>query len=204
MTSLRIFKEQLRSIKRWLAIALLLFIAGAVMGATMNVFQDYGQSQTAGIKELAEQINAQEHARFILFVFIFLNNAIKSVIVMFTGLLFGIIPTIFLFINGLVMGYIFGMAADQGADVGRLFLRGILPHGIIELPVMIVSGAIGLNLGALMWKRMWNWRGINRSDKKKSVRAYLRDLVPVAWILVALLLIAAVIESTITFWLLER
>jgi stage II sporulation protein M len=80
-----------------------------------------------------------------LAIFLFLNNGIKNLVLAMLGIIFGFTPTLMLSVNGAVFGiatvYVIGKA-------GILYLiAGILPHGIIELPMLWWSCAIGLRLG---------------------------------------------------------
>lgn len=67
------------------------------------------------------------------------------------GLLAGMVPFIFLpalvlLVNAAVIGAVLAFTGGMGADVGSLILRGILPHGVFELPAVLLSCAMGLCL----------------------------------------------------------
>ncbi|MFD2615175.1 stage II sporulation protein M [Paenibacillus gansuensis] len=203
MTSLQKSWDLCKENSVYIAFGTLLFLAGAALGGFSGIFSSYGEDQMQGIGELARQIESGPYARFVLFAVIFLNNTIKSILMMYLGLLFGVIPVLFLFINGVILGYVIQHAADQGADVIALVFKGILPHGIIELPVIIVAGSFGIRLGAMMWARTFNFIRAEAGGSR-ILREYMRDVLALAKWFTLLLLIAAFIESTITFWLLGR
>lgn len=71
---------------------------------------------------------------------IFLNN-ISSVFRMYIGgLFFGILPFISLVFNGLLVGYFIG----RGPVL--IVLLYIVPHGIFEIPAIIIASAAGFTL----------------------------------------------------------
>ncbi|MFD2881019.1 stage II sporulation protein M [Paenibacillus rhizoplanae] len=78
----------------------------------------------------------------------FLNNSIKSVVIIYLGALFGLLPAFFLLINGAVIGYLIHLSAIQGQDLFTLIVKGLLPHGIIEIPAIIIACAFGLKFGS--------------------------------------------------------
>ena len=118
----------------------------------------------------------------------------------FAGALLAFIPVFFLVINGMILGY---LAENQvQADQLGLFLKGILPHGIIEIPIIIIASAFGIRLGAILFKALLSFispRG--RAASKEEARQFFRITPALCMWLVISLLIAAIIESTITPWL---
>nr|QNO50481.1 hypothetical protein EGLMOMJH_00020 [Methanosarcinales archaeon ANME-2c ERB4] len=125
----------------------------------------------------------------ILFV-IFLNNAIKSFLVILLGVLV-IVPIMFIVLNG----YILGIVMCESARIeGYLYVAAaILPHGIIELPMVIVSAALGTRIGMMLLLRISGKISTEEilSALKWSISFYFRWILP-------LLFIAAVIETFIT------
>ena len=125
----------------------------------------------------------------ILFV-IFLNNAIKSFLVIVLGVLV-IVPIMFIVFNG----YILGIVMCESARIeGPLFVAAaILPHGIIELPMVLVSAALGTRIGMMVLLRISGKISTEEilSTLKWSISFYFRWILP-------LLFVAAVIETFIT------
>ena len=77
---------------------------------------------------------------------IFENNVIKCFAVTIGGLLVGLAPLAFTVANGIVVGIAVGYTIGKS---GLLFvLVGMLPHGVIEMPMVFLSAAIGLKLGS--------------------------------------------------------
>jgi stage II sporulation protein M len=183
--------------------AALVFVAGVVLGfGYSDRFEAVLQSQIEGLRELARSIQAKDHSMLWLFGFIFLNNALKSILIIFAGMFFGLLPIGFLLINGMVIGYLAELQAEAG--LMGLFLKGILPHGIIEIPAIVLACAYGIKFGTIMGKgllRLLSSRG--RSVFAADLERFIKLTVPLVGLLVVSLLVAAIIESTITPWLIQ-
>jgi stage II sporulation protein M len=87
----------------------------------------------------------------------------------------------------------------------ELLVRGVLPHGIIEIPAIIIASAYGLRFGNIAIR----WVGcLFNSSKAKAMaqetERYVITTVPVVIGIVLLLLVASLIESTITPSLLPK
>ena len=61
------------------------------------------------------------------------------------GLGFGIIPFFFVAVNGIVLGILVEFFIKKQGVI--FVIAAILPHGIIELPMVIMSVGIGFRLG---------------------------------------------------------
>jgi uncharacterized membrane protein SpoIIM required for sporulation len=85
---------------------------------------------------------------------LFTNNTRVCLIVCALGLTWGVGTTLLLWYNGLMMGALAAIFAEAGA--WREFCTGILPHGVLEIPAILISGAAGFLLaGALIRARPW-------------------------------------------------
>ena len=125
----------------------------------------------------------------LIMIIIFLKNLLASAMAMLLGLGLGLIPLMVVTSNGFLLGIV-GYAAVQKA--GFLFLAaGILPHGIIELPVVLVSIAIGFRLGYLL--------ALTLAKEKVDLSGETRMAIHFLWRWVTpLLFLAAAIETFIT------
>ncbi len=133
-----------------------------------------------------------EESPTMIMLFIFKNNTIISFLAMLGGIFFGILPVIFILVNGFFIGVVvFSSVQEYGILV---VLSALLPHGIIELPMIFISASIGLRLGVLAFQKIFN---INEKEIRfkyellSAIRFFVTVIVP-------LLFIAAIIETFIT------
>ncbi len=118
-----------------------------------------------------------------LFIFIFVNNTVKSLIMMLLGLAFGVMPLIFMGLNGYLLG---GVVSLLGTDLGiKSVLLGVLPHGIIEISAAAIASGFGLFLGLSVIRKKSKQEII--SIIKISLKFFLKFILPA-------LLIASAIE----------
>jgi len=116
---------------------------------------------------------------------IFLRNSAISLLLILGFISFGVMTLIILCINGVITGSMLALASKKIGLVNALLL--ILPHGIIEIPVMLVFSVWGLMLGVKLYKRENIWEII--TSKKFIAKTLLLFL---------LLAIAALIEVNVT------
>ena len=123
---------------------------------------------------------------------LFLNNFRA----MITGAAYGFIPFIYLpaislGVNAMLLGAFAAVYSAQGISL-LLYLAGILPHGIFELPALVLSVACGLYLCRTITDYVrHNTKGVVRSALANIARVIVINILP-------LLLIAAVVEANIT------
>mgnify|MGYP001031570593 CR=1 FL=1 len=126
---------------------------------------------------------------FSLMLFIFLNNSIKSFFAILLGFFFAIVPLLFVTVNGLLIGIVF---FDAIGERGLTYiLSAILPHGVIEIPIFLLSVAIGLRMGVQTVLKL-DGRDIKlKSELKKGLKFFIFYILP-------FFLLAAFIEAFIT------
>lgn len=201
MKNLHALLIHFKEMKHYFIVVVLVFGFSLYMGwANSEQFSTFLENQLAGLEPMIKTINTQENPQIWLFVFIFLNNAIKSVIVVFLGLLLGVIPLFMLIANGMILGYVLSIQPHESTMA--IVVKGILPHGIIEIPVILLACAYGLKLGMLVWKM---GSQLLVPYEKRTARFEIMKILqltkPLSIGIVVLLLIAAIIESTLTYWL---
>lgn len=124
---------------------------------------------------------------------IFLNNWVTAVLI-FVLNLFSLLIVGF---NGWVLGVFASYMSGRGLMLE--YILGVIPHGVVELPALIIAGASGLRFGKIIWFRIYcKLRG-----RKCSVEGGLEDSFKLLSISVILFLIAAFIESFITPYLID-
>lgn len=122
---------------------------------------------------------------FDLINFIFFNNLKSSFFGMALGFFFGI----FSIVTALANGYLLGFVASRVVSAeGITVLWKLLPHGIFELPAVLIAVGLGLRLGTFIFKKK-KLKSLEELTKK-SIKAFIFIVIP-------LLAIAAVIEATL-------
>jgi uncharacterized membrane protein SpoIIM required for sporulation len=103
------------------------------------------------------------------------------------GMTFGFGSVVVLFYNGVILG---AVGYDYVHDGQTTFLLGwLLPHGVIEIPAILVGGQAGLMLAYALIG--WGSR-VRRADR---LRAIWHDLVSLAAGLAAMLVWAGIVEA---------
>ena len=82
----------------------------------------------------------------VLAVQILSNNIVVSLFAMCLGVFYGLGTAYIIALNGTMLGGVFAMTAQHGV-AGRLF-EFVIAHGIVELSVICIAGAVGVSLGA--------------------------------------------------------
>ena len=177
----------LKSIRIFIGLSVFIFGLTAVMGYfAAAVDPDMASNWT---KELEMLKWILDQPPILIMIIIFLKNLLASAMAMLLGLGLGLIPLLVVTSNGFLLGIV-GYAAVQ--KVGILFLAaGILPHGIIELPVVLISIAIGFRLGYLLALTLAK----EKADLSGEIRMAIHFL---GRIVAPLLFLAAAIETFIT------
>lgn len=82
---------------------------------------------------------------------VFLHNlrviALASILGVFS---FGVLGEVILMLPFTIIGYLMATAAQTGFSPLRFFTAFVLPHGLLEIPAIILSGALILRLGITM------------------------------------------------------
>lgn len=202
MFSIRGFIHDLRKYKRAMQLSILIFAAGLALGAgNADTITRWVMPDIERLGEVSRNLAQSDHPELNFFLFIFFNNAVKSIMVMLLGAFFGILPAFFLLMNGLALGFVVTAAGSEGGNVLDLIVRGLLPHGVIEIPAILIAAGFGMQFGYLILKSLGELGSREASERTVDWRGFLISAGRGAIWIVGLLLIAAVIESTLTFYL---
>ena len=139
------------------------------------------------IKQFIEDILKQTQGlgTWQMIVFILNNNLSSAFFSMIFGLILGIFPVLTAFTNG----YILGFVADKVIAIeGISVLWRLAPHGIFEIPALIISLALGTKLGFFITAG-------RDKIKKEFLRRLQESLRVFLFIIMPLLIIAAIIEG---------
>jgi stage II sporulation protein M len=143
------------------------------------------------IMEILEEIllKTQGMNTLELIFFIITNNVQTSFLGMIFGFILGIFPLITIIVNGYLLGFVSSMAV--GVESGFSLLK-LLPHGIFEIPAIVLSLGIGLKLGTFPFKK----------NPRKTLKKYLTNSIRVFFLVVLpLLVLAGIIEGSLIFLL---
>ncbi len=181
-------KKYLFQLKPYILFAGVIFTVATLLG--YFIAQNFPGEIEQILEEVKKELGPlQDASSFELFLIIFKQNVFALLSSIILGIFFGIVPCLSVFANGLVLGIItFEVLKEFSWEI---LLAGILPHGIIEIPVLIVSVAIGMKIGKTVLERVFKKRGNIKKELKKAFKFFFYVLLP-------LLFLAALIESFIT------
>jgi stage II sporulation protein M len=180
------------SYKKWAIVAGIVLAAGIIAGA---VNQGNAGVFTTYIETLKELAGGLQPASTQMFVFILTQNVTALVISYVFSPFLLIIPLLALVVNGWLLGFISVGVVEQRSIF--YLLAGILPHGIFELPALVIAQAAAFNFGGNTLTRL--------ITKKKGVPVFDSFRRNGKYLLLALVLLvaAALIETWVTPLLLK-
>ncbi len=177
------------SYRRWLLVAIFLFGIGLLAGLTTPIgTDDLLTEDTAALGELIDFFGLLPQSSALVFIFI------KNVTAVLTSFAFSPIfclaPVMALSFNGWLIGLVSTVVIEQ-ESLGYL-LAGLLPHGIFELPALIMGEAAALSFGAAVVMAVF------RKERRKELLPNLKQNLRYLVIAGALFLPAAIIEVYVT------
>lgn len=132
--------KQIRMAKSYIIFSVILFLFFIILGYFFPIF--FKQEILRLIKELLDKTKGLNLINLILFIF--KNNFKTSFLGMILGIFFGLFPLIILIINGYLLGFVISKAL---IGFNLISLWRLFPHGIFEIPAVIISLSFGLMLG---------------------------------------------------------
>jgi stage II sporulation protein M len=182
-----IFGRQAGYVRR---LAPLYIICVAVFAFSLVV--GYGMGESVAPTVLEDLLGAfpdfEEFDVTMIFLFIVFNNVAKTFLFMVLGFLGSFPPLYFSIMNGFILGsFSYSIALEKSL---AFTVAAILPHGIIEVPTILLGSAAGMGLGYQLINRL-RGRGSIGVELILALRLFVTRIVP-------LLLIAAVVEVTLT------
>lgn len=183
--------------------SLKIFIFGLLLGTLLSII--FPSIYTFIFGALQEKTGIQSKVIKNPFLGIFINNVIASFISAYGGVFLTkifillesdkksikyslfVFPYSILLLNGFILGIFFG-------HLGAIrFIKGIFPHGIFEIPAIILSGSIGIEIGEKSLRYI-----DNREYLKEKIIFIAKENIKNYFVVVLLLLIAGFLEvSTI-------
>lgn len=165
-------------------LCLLLFVFSLAMGLYLG-----DRVPGEALDEVLEMLPAIENlSPLTLFLFIVVNNVIKSFLWMVLGVIFSLPSLFFIILNGFLIGWFsYSVQLEHGLPFTA---AALIPHGIIEIPTILLSSAAGMGLGYQMINLLRKRSGL-RAEFKKALSLFI-------WRIAPLLILAAVVEMTVT------
>ncbi|MBI4304492.1 MAG: stage II sporulation protein M [Chloroflexi bacterium] len=175
--------------KWWLLIAALLFVVGLILGLTaFPDSPDFLSRDINGLKQFAGLLAPLPP--WSLFGFIFIKNVAVLVLSFILSPLLCLVPILALTLNGWFLGWVSGMVLQE--EPLSYLLAGLLPHGIFELPALIMGEAAALSFGRGVMLALFKRGGNGMTEQSLK-----RNFVYLMWA-IALFLPAAIIEAFVT------
>jgi len=164
------------------SVSLFLLSAASTVIAPSPEVQQLTASMLEGLRGMAQGFQTSLLPDVIIRLFI--HNALATLFAVTSGAFFAILPVLSIIVNG----YIAGVVLIPNLESAGL----ILPHGIFELPAYFLATSYGI------WLGLWPF-GKNRLERIRlrimhCIRLYFLVLLP-------LLFVAAIIESTLIKYL---
>jgi len=199
---LNFFRQYIFSLRKFILAAVLVFVFAAFYG---YFFAQNSPGETELVMEKLQEVLGPivEMPPLGQFLFIILNNSLTVFLTIILGIIFGLFPLLVLFSNGTILGIIAFFFKTELS--WSSFFIGIVPHGIIEIPAVILAGAIGFKLGKTLFDRIFKKRAPqklgqgDRTDIKTELNTALVFFIKV---LFPFLVLAAAVEIFITIQLL--
>lgn len=184
----KIYREcwnYIKEIKNFVYISLGIFIFFLLIGFFVPVSPDIKSRILQFLQELLSKTQGLSQTQLI--TFIFFNNLQTSFLSTSLGIILGVFPIITSVANGYIVGFVSAAAVNKG---GVLVLWRLFPHGIFELPALFISLGMGMKLGVSIFEKNWF----------KNFGKYLLNSIKVfVFVVIPLLLIAAIIEGTLIY-----
>ncbi len=166
------------------------FVLFAVIGLVLPA----PASLDSYIKEVLKQIVEKTSGlnAFELIGFILLNNFLVSGLGILFGVIFCFVPFFVSVSNGYILGYVIRtLFVKMGLAEGGTYLWRVLPHGIFELPAVMISLGIGIRLGISFFG------SLNKNSFKSFFINFKNALKVLFFVVLPLLVIAAIIEGSL-------
>jgi stage II sporulation protein M len=141
----------------------------------------------SGLEELVQMLEGLSPLEIMLLIFI--NNTIAMFIAILFGIVLGIVPLLVLVLNGFIIGTIVRLLlVENGLP---FIIAGLVPHGIIEIPLLLLSTSIGIRIGHEVLRALAGKPSDIKGVFIKGMKLFFYWMIP-------LIFVAALIETFIT------
>lgn len=165
---------------------------------TNNVAETISQASPEDIRSLQENLgelpDLESLSGKLNAGFLFLNNTRVMALIFFAGMVsFSVLGVLFYMINISLIGGVYAFLELLGVAPLPVFLAGVLPHGMFELPALLIGSAVVLYIGAALVTPQ------NGKSMGEVIIELMADWAKIfVGLVVPLLAIAALVEAYIT------
>lgn len=126
--------------------------------------------------------------------FLFLNNTRSMTVIFLAGMFsFSVLGVLLYMVNIALIGGVYAVLELLGMSPTPIFLAGVLPHGIFELPALLIGSAVVLYIGAALVTPQ------NGKSMGEVIIELMADWAKIfVGVVVPLLAVAALVEAYIT------
>jgi len=176
------------SYKKWVLVSVVLFSVGLVLGLVpLRGVDDFISENLKTLEELATTI---EPFSLMTFVIILVKNSVALIFSFVLSPFFCLVPVLTLVLNGLILSFVSAMVINE-ESLGVLLL-GLLPHGVFELPAIIIGVAASLSFGVAAMQSVFD------QEKRAQLLPSLKQNSRYLLLALALLVPAAIVETFVT------
>lgn len=128
------------------------------------------------------------------FLGVFINNLRAGMLISVMGVIpFLFLPALYTSLNSVLVGAVIGiMDVLTDENVFMMFVKFILPHGVFEIPAIVLEGAIGIKICFFLCRKIFG------RAKEESMLFHLKGYLGVhIFYIIPFLLIAAFIEAVV-------
>jgi uncharacterized membrane protein SpoIIM required for sporulation len=199
------YGTEVRSVLQQLATPMLIMLIIAILGygvgfkwATANIPKMLSsatpQDFTSLVRDARQSVGLAQAHQHLAASFIFLNNLRATFLVFLAGAFsFSVLGVLVYLLNVSLIGGVLGVFKLVGYSPLTLFAAGLLPHGMFEIPALMLASAVVLRMGAVL---------VTPQIGKSMGQIVLEQLADWAKIflglVVPLLALAAIIEAYVT------
>lgn len=190
----KLFQE--RRLRTFLLLSVLFVVAIMISLFHFRLHPEAAQKEIKMLDALFGKINY--HSQFQILAYILIKNLIASLFTLLLGLIpFFLFPIFPMIINCLTIAAFIHWAGSNSAFL--TLTAGILPHGIIEFPVVIYTACLGVRLSLSRTKNRNVMLAVDTLQQEpKHDLPFSRAWKSFALIVIPLLVLAALIETFIT------
>jgi stage II sporulation protein M len=178
------------SYKWWICIAIFLFGIGLAVGvvAPTSIILSLVSEDIVALEELSGVLASLPLP--LVAIIIYIKNASSLVISFIFSPILCLTPALALTLNGWLIGFIStGVLQERSLS---FLLAGLLPHGVFELPALIIGQASALSFGAMAVL------ALVKKGKRDRLLPTLKQSLKYFVLALVLLVIAAIIETYVT------